>query len=151
MTSAEFMADVQKLVAQPSKVREMMEDWYESCPKDAARMVHFAVNGKHLNEDMMEEALHTITRYDGIKAPFWTIEDFDELLKKTNIVLQGQAYNRYDVNVLTQYYMADFKSLGQDPVRFLCMAIDRLHDIDDPKASEVAYREAFKRIEKHLK
>jgi hypothetical protein len=56
MTSAEFMADVQKLVAQPSKVREMMEDWYESCPKDAARMVHFAVNGKHLNEDMMEEA-----------------------------------------------------------------------------------------------
>lgn len=68
-----------------------------------------------------------------------------------NISLVGQAYNEYDVNYLTQYYMADFKSLGQDPVTFICMAIDRLHDIDDPKACEVAYREAMHRIRKHAK
>ena len=151
MTTAEFMSDMQKLVAQPSKVREMLEDWYDNCPKEAARMVHFAVNGKHLNKEMMEEALATITRYDGVKAPFWTIEDFEELLKKTNISLHGQVYNKYDVNFVTQYYMADFKSLGQDPVRFVCMAIDRLHDIDDPKAAEFAYHEALKRIEKDKK
>lgn len=151
MTATEFMADIQKLVTQPAKVREMLEDWYEACPKEASRMVHFAVNGKHLNKEMMDEALETITRYDGVKAPFWAVEDFDELLKKSNIVLQGQMYNKYDVNFLAQYYLADFKSLGQDPVRFVCMALDRLHDIDDPKACEKAYRVAFKRIEEHHK
>lgn len=144
-----FEADVQKLISQPMRVKEVLEDLHECYPKDIARAVHFAVNGKHLDESMMEEALHTITRYDGVKAPFWTMCDFREVLKKTNISIAGQQYNECDVNFMAQYYFADFKSLGQDPVTFICMAIDRLHDVDDPKACEVAYRTASHRIAKN--
>jgi hypothetical protein len=50
---------------------------------------------------------------------------------------------------LTQYYLADFKSLGQDPVKFICMAVDRLHDVDDPHASEHAYYCAMRRLAEH--
>lgn len=144
-----FETDVQKLIAQPMRVKEVLEDLYECYPKDIARHVHFAVNGKHLDESMMEEAFHTITRYDGAKAPFWSMCDFRDVLKKTNISITGQQYNECDVNFMAQYYFADFKSLGQDPVTFICMAIDRLHDVDDPKACEVAYRVAAHRIAKN--
>ena len=54
-------------------------------------------------------------------------------------------------NYLTQMYLADFKSLGQEPAVFIGLAIDRLNDIDDPKASEYAYYNAKKRICKHSK
>lgn len=147
----EYEENIQKLIAQPMKAKELLEDMYDMYPKEMKQMLHFAVNGKHLDEETMDEALRLITRYDGAKAPFWSMDCFRETLKKTNISLVGQAYNEYDVNYLTQYYMADFKSLGQDPVTFICMAIDRLHDIDDPKACEVAYREAMHRIRKHAK
>lgn len=147
----EFEADIQKLITQPMRVKELMEELYEMHPKEVSRSVHFAVHGKHLDECTMEEALCTITRYDGAKAPFWSMEDFRETLKKTNISLVGQAYNEYDLNYLTQYYLADFKSLGQDPVKFICMAIDRLHDVDDPHAAEKAYHSAMHRLAVHKK
>ena len=145
----EFEENIQKLIAQPMKMKELLEDWYECEPKTASRKVYFAIHGKHLDEEMMNEALHTITRYDGARAPFWTMEEFNCLLKKTNISLAGQPYNEFDLNYLTQYYMADFKSLGQDPVTFICMAVDRLHDVDDSKAAEKAYRSAAHRIAVH--
>lgn len=145
----EFEANVQKLLSQPMKMKEILEDWHDQCPKEAERAVHFAVNGKHLDEELMNEALHTIVRYDGAHAPFWTMEAFREQLKKTNISIVGQPYNEYDLNYLTQYYLADFKSLGQEPVTFICMAVDRLHDVDDPKAAEKSYRSAMHRLAKH--
>lgn len=46
-------------------------------------------------------------------------------------------------------YLADFKSLGQEPAVFIGLAIDRLNDIDDPKACEYAYHDAKKRIMEH--
>lgn len=145
----EFDTNLQKIITQPMKMKELIEDWHEECPKSAERALHFAVHGKHLNEEMMDEALCTITRYDGVQAPFWSMNDFREQLKKTNISITGQPYNEYDLNYLTQYYMADFKSLGQNPTTFICMAVDRLHDVDDPKAAEKAYRSASHRIAKH--
>lgn len=145
----EFESDVQKIISQPMKVKELLLDLHECYPKEVGRAVFFAVNGKHLDESLMDEALATITRYDGVKAPFWTMNDFRDVLKKTNISLAGQAYNEYDLNYLTQYYLADFKSLGQDPVKFICMAVDRLHDVDDPHAAEKAYHSAMHRISKH--
>lgn len=147
----EFDIEIQKLIAQPMKAKEVLEELHEHHPKEVSRAVFFAVNGKHLNEELMNEALATITRYDGAKAPFWSIDDFKEVLKKTNISIVGQAYNEYDLNYLAQYYLADFKSLGQDPVKFLCMAVDRLHDVDDPKASEFAYRSAMHRLARNKK
>lgn len=145
----EIDIDIQKLMSQPMKIKEVIEELHEKFPKETGRAVHFAVNGKHLDEEMMEEAFTTITRYDGARAPFWTMHDFEELLSKSNISITGQQYNKYDVNFLAQYYAADFKSLGQDPMPFICMAIDRLHDVDDPKAAEKAYRTASHRIAKN--
>lgn len=145
----EFEMNLQKIMAQPMKVKEVLTELHECYPKEVARALHFAVNGKHLDEELMDEALATITRYDGVRAPFWTMDDFRDVLKKTNISLAGQPYNEYDVNYLTQYYLADFKSLGQDPVKFICMAVDRLHDVDDTHASEKAYHSAVSRIAKH--
>lgn len=145
----EFDTNVQKLLSHPMKMKEILEEWHDACPAEAERAVHFAVNGKHLDESTMLEALHTITRYDGAQAPFWTMDTFREQLKKTNISIVGQPYNEYDLNYLTQYYLADFKSLGQDPITFICMAVDRLHDVDDPKAAEKAYRSAMHRLAKH--
>lgn len=142
----EIDIDIQKLMSQPMKIKEVIEELHEKFPRETGRAVHFAVNGKHLDEEMMEEAFTTITRYDGARAPFWTMHDFEELLSKSNISITGQQYNKYDVNFLAQYYAADFKSLGQDPMTFICMAIDRLHDVDDPKAAEKAYRTAAHRI-----
>lgn len=145
----DFEKNIQKLMAQPLKLKEIVEELHEHHPKEVERATHFAANGRHLDEDTMCEALHTITRYDGMQAPFWTMDEFRETLKKTNINLAGQPYNEYDVNFLTQYYMADFKSLGQNPTTFICMAIDRLHDVDDPKAAEKAYRSAIHRLASH--
>ena len=145
----EFTMDVQKLISQPLKMKEILEELHEKYPKETRRLVHFTVHGKHLDEELMNEALDTIIKYDGSKAPFWSYEEFLELLKKTNISMTGQQYNEYDVNYLTQMYFADFKSLGQDPVKFICMALDKLHDIDDPKASEYAYCDAMRRIASH--
>lgn len=147
--TTEFEANLQKLMAQPMKMKEILEDWHESHPKEAARTVFFAVHGKHLDEELMNDALRTITRYDGVQAPFWTMDTFREVLKKTNIAITGQPYNEYDLNYLTQYYLADFKSLGQEPTTFICMAVDRLHDVDDPKAAEKAYRSATHRLAQH--
>lgn len=144
----EFDTDMQKVISQPMKMKEILDELHECYPKEVARYVHFAANGKHLNEELMDEAFCTITRYDGAKAPFWSMCDFRENLKKTNISIAGQQYNEYDVNFLAQYYAADFKSLGQNPVTFICMAIDRLHDVDDAKASEKAFRTAMHRIAK---
>lgn len=142
----EIDIDIQKLMSQPMKIKEVIEELHEKFPRETRRAVHFAVNGRHLDEEMMEEAFTTITRYDGAKAPFWTMQDFEELLNKNSISIAGQQYNGYDVNFLAQYYAADFKSLGQEPMTFICMAIDRLHDVDDPKAAEKAYRTAAHRI-----
>ena len=142
----ELDIDIQKLMSQPMKIKEVIEELHEKFPRETRRAVHFAVNGRHLDEEMMEEAFTTITRYDGAKAPFWTMQDFEELLNKNSISIAGQQYNGYDVNFLAQYYAADFKSLGQEPMTFICMAIDRLHDVDDPKAAEKAYRTAAHRI-----
>lgn len=145
----EFEEDIQKLLTQPMKTKELLYELHDMYPKKVARLVHFCVNGKHLDEELMDEALSTITRYDGAKAPFMSMEDFRDILKKTNISLVGQPYNEYDLNFLTQYYLADFKSLGQDPVKFICMAVDRLHDVDDPHASEYAYHCAMHRLAEH--
>lgn len=144
--SHEIDIEVQKLISQPMKVKEVIEELHEKFPKETGRAVHFAVNGKHLDEEMMKEAFQTITRYDGAKAPFWSVHDLEELMNTAGISLAGQQYNIYDVNFLAQYYAADFKSLGQDPMTFVYMAIDRLHDVDDPKACEKAYRTASHRI-----
>lgn len=144
----EFEENLNRLINQPMKLKEVLEELHESTPKPVARAVYFAANGRHLDEEMMNEALATITRYDGVKAPFWTMQEFCEVLSKTNLAISGQAYNKYDLNYLTQMYLADFKSLGQDPVTFVCMAVDRLHDVDDPQASEYAYHDASRRIAK---
>lgn len=144
----EFEENLHKLISQPMKLQEVVEELHEMHPKQTERAVHFAVHGKHLDEELMNEALATITRYDGVHAPFWTTEEFCELLKKTNMSITGQPYNKYDLNYLTQYYLADFKSLGQDPTTFMCMAFDRLHDIDDPHAAEYAYHSAMHRLAK---
>ena len=64
----EIEIDIQKLMSQPMKIKEVIEELHEKFPKETSRAVHFAVNGKHLDEEMMEEAFATITRYDGAKA-----------------------------------------------------------------------------------
>lgn len=145
----DFEQDIQQLVSQPVKVKELMEEWHKQMPREASRMAHFAVHGKHLDEEMMCEALDTITRYDGVKAPFWTMKEFEDAMQHAGITVAGKEYNKYDLNYLTQMYLADFKSLGQEPAIFIGLAIDRLNDIDDPKASEYAYHDAKKRIMKH--
>lgn len=148
---SDFEQDLQQIVAQPTKVKELLAEWHEHAPREAERALHFALHGKHLDEEMMTEAFSTITRYDGVKAPFWTMAEFEEALQQAGISTSGQAYNEYDLNYLTQMYLADFKSLGQDPAVFIGLALDRLHDIDDPKASEYAYHDAKHRICKYSK
>jgi len=148
---SDFNTDLQKIAGQPAKMREILEDLYECYPKEIKRAVHYAAHGRHLDEEMLGEALATITRYDGAHAPFWTQAELEELLKKNGITLTGQQYSAYDVNFLSQYYAADFKSLGQEPLVFVKMAIDRLHDVDDANATEAAYRKASHRIAKSLK
>lgn len=148
---SDFEQDMQQLIAQPTKMKELLMEWHEHMPHDAERAVHFAIHGKHLDEEMMNEALDTITRYDGVKAPFWTMAEFEEAMSQAGITTSGYKYNNYDLNYLTQMYLADFKSLGQEPAVFIGLAIDRLNDIDDPKASEYAYHDAKKRICKHSK
>ncbi len=148
---SDFEQDLQQIVAQPTKVKELFAEWHERAPREAERALHFALHGKHLDEEMMMEAFSTITRYDGVKAPFWTMAEFEEALQQAGISTSGQQYNKYDLNYLTQMYLADFKSLGQDPAVFIGLALDRLNDIDDPKASEYAYHDAKHRICKYSK
>lgn len=138
--------EVENIINKPDKVKEVIESLMELYPKETAKAIHYACLGNHLDEDMMNEALSTITRYDSVKAPFWTIEEFREECVKNNISCVGKNYNEYDLNFLTQFYLADFKSLGQKPITFINMAIDKFNDIDDVKASEAAYWAAKMKI-----
>ena len=150
MHSTDIEQEIGKLlIYQPEKVKEIIMDLHKRDPKYTERAIKYATMGHHLDEEMMCEALATIVRFDGKRAPFWTMVEFKDLLEKNHISLHGEKYNEYDLNYLTQYYYADFKSLGNDPVVFIHMAEDRLHDIDDPKACEKAYWSAHHRLSSH--
>lgn len=136
------------LVYQPAKIKEILLSLHEHDAKYTEKMIHYATVGYHLDEDCMNEALATIVRYDGTRAPFWSMQEFKDLLAKNNISVLSEKYNEYDLNFLTQYYYADFKSLGKDPIIFIHLAEDKLHDIDNPKACETAYWKAYHRINK---
>lgn len=138
--------EVEKLVLNKEMAKEVILTLYEHCPEEAKKAIHYATLENHLDEEMMNEALTTITRYDNVKAPFWTFAEFTKLCSTRNISVVNEKYNLYDLNFLTQYYFADFKSLGKEPEKFIDMAIDKLHDVDDPKACETAYWEAKHRL-----
>lgn len=140
---------IDKLVIyQPDKIKEILLSLYDHDPKYTEKAIHYATVGYHLDEECMNEALATIVRYDGMRAPFWSMQEFRDLLSKNGISVLNEKYNEYDLNFLTQYYYADFKSLGKDPLVFIHIAEDKLHDIDDPKACETAYRKAHHRLNK---
>lgn len=138
--------EIEKLVTSPNKAKEVILTLYEHCPDEAKKAIHYAALEHHLDEDMMNEALATIIRYDNARAPFWTFAEFSALCAANGISVSGEKYNLYDLNFLTQYYFADFKSLGTKPEPFIKLAVDKLHDVDDPKACETAYWEAKNRI-----
>lgn len=149
MRYKDFETKLDSMIKYPDKVKETINWLYDKYPKEVSRAVHYAGLNNHLDEEMMCEALATITRYDSVKAPFWTMEDFRTICRKMNISCVSEKYNEFDLNFLTHYYFADFKSLGDKPETFIPMAVDKLHDVDDPKACEFAYREAKKRICEH--
>ena len=147
MHSMDIEQEIGKLlIYHPDKIKEILLELHKRDTKFTERAVRHAVMGYHLDEEMMLEALGTIIKYDGKRAPFWSMTEFKDILEKNNISLHNEKYNEYDLNYLTQYYYADFKSLGSDPVVFIHLAEDRLHDIDDPKACEKAYWSAHHRI-----
>lgn len=139
--------EIEKLIMyQPDKIKEALSILHEQYPKETERAIKSATLGCHLDEEMMNEALATIVRYDGMRAPFWSMTEFKDIYAKHGISTISEKYNDYDLNFLTQYYLADFKSLGREPITFIHLAEDKLHDIDDPKASETAYIIAKHRI-----
>lgn len=146
MQAKNFNKKVEEVSKFPDKVKEILCWVHDMYPKEIEKAIHYASLNNHLDEEMMCEALTTITRYDSVKAPFWTMEDFRTICRKLNISCIGEKYNEYDLNFLTHYYFADFKSLGDKPELFIGLAIDKLNDVDDPKACEFAYREAKKRL-----
>ena len=148
-----FEEDVSKLISfYPERIKETLCEMHKMYPEKMEKKIRQLLAGPHLTEEMMEEALATLIRYDGQKAPFWAIGKTNEFLNgnlNSEMTHMGEKFNLYDINFLAQYYAADFKSLGIEPPVFIKMAIDRLKDIDDPKADEYAYCIAKKRIHKH--
>lgn len=138
--------EMEDIINKPDKVKEVLDSLMESHPKETKKAVHYACLGHHLDEEMMEEALQTITRYDGVKAPFWTMEEFKMVCANNGISCMNTKYNEFDLNFMTQYYLADFKSQGKEPITFINMAMDKFNDIDDIKSSETAYWTAKMRI-----
>ncbi len=130
----------------PEKVKEALELLYDKHPEAVDKALHRVELGHHLDKEMLTEALKGIVRYDCVQAPFWTHEEFKELLAKNKISLEYEKFNDYDMDFIAQYYLADLKSLGQDPMTFINIAKDILTDIDNPKACEKAYWMAHKRI-----
>lgn len=150
MHSMTIEQEIDKLILyQPDKIKEVLLTLHEQNAKETQKAIHRATLGHHLDEEMMNEALSTIVRYDGVRAPFWTFLEFKEYCEKNGISVATEKYNEYDLNFLTQYYLADFKSLGKDPLTFIKIAEDKLHDIDNPKACEAAYWKAKHRLCKH--
>lgn len=147
MHSTTIEQEIDKLIVyQPDKIKEILLSLYEHDPKETERAIRHAALGHHLDEEMMNEALATIVRYDGMRAPFWSMIEFKDLCAKHNISTVSEKYNEYDLNFLTQYYYADLKSLGKEPIVFIHIAEDKLHDIDNPKACEIAYWKAKHRL-----
>lgn len=141
--------EIDKLVVyQPDKLKEILLALHDRDPKHTEKVIHYVTMGYHLDEECMNEALATIVRYDGMRAPFWSMQEFKDLLVKNGISVLNEKYNEYDLNFLAQYYYADFKSLGKDPLVFIHIAEDKLHDIDNPKACETAYWKARHRLNK---
>ena len=139
--------EIDKLIIyQPDKIKEVLLTLHEQDAKETERAIRHATLGHHLDEEMMNEALATIVRYDGVRAPFWSLTEFRDICTTHNISITAEKYNIYDLNFLTQYYLADFKSLGKEPLTFIHIAEDKLHDIDNPKACETAYWKAKHRI-----
>ena len=80
--------EIEKLyVTHPDKLKEVLLILSDKHPEQVKKAIHRASLGHHLDEDMMHEALLTITKYDGVKAPFWTHAEFKEILLKNNISL----------------------------------------------------------------
>lgn len=136
----------QLFIKHPDKVKEALEIIYDKEPELVKCALRRAKLGHHLDEEMMEEALASIVRYDGKKAPFWTQEEFREILAQNKISLIYEKYNEYDLSYIAQYYLADLKSLGQEPMTFINIARDLLVDVDNSKACERAYWMAYRRI-----
>lgn len=141
--------EIDKLVVyHPDKIKDILFAMHEKDPKHTEKMIHCALTGYHLDEEIMCEALATIVRYDGMRAPFWSMTEFKDILQKNDISVISEKFNEYDLNFLTQYYFADFKSLGKDPLTFVRIAEDTLKDVDNPKACEAAYWMAHHRLHK---
>lgn len=130
----------------PEQLKAALVMLYQRDPEMVEKAIHRASLGNHLDAEMLEEALEGTVRYDGRKAPFWTPEEFRDLLANNKISLLYEKYNEYDLSYLAQYYYADFKSLGSDPITFVKLAEDTLHDVDNPKACEAAFWLAFRKI-----
>lgn len=130
----------------PEHLKNALVMLYQRDPEMVEKAIRRASLGNHMDEEMLEEALEHTVRYDGKRAPFWTQEEFRDLLAKNNMSLLYEKYNEYDLSYLAQYYYADFKSLGTDPMVFVHLAEDKLHDVDDPKACEAAFWIAFRKI-----
>ena len=147
MHSTTIEQEIDKLIIyQPDKIKDVLLSLYEHDNKETERAIRHASLGYHLDEEMMNDALATIVRYDGVRAPFWSMIEFKNLCAKHNISIMNEKYNEYDLNFLTQYYYADLKSLGKEPLVFIHIAEDKLHDIDNPKACETAYWKAKHRL-----
>lgn len=130
----------------PEKIKEALELIADKDEELVNKALHRASLGHHLDEEMMNEALASITRYDGCKAPFWTPDEFREMLAFNKISLVYERYNEFDLSYIAQYYLADLKSLGKEPITFINIARDILTDVDNPKACEKAYWMAYRRI-----
>lgn len=126
-------------ISKPEQIKDALKIIQCQYPEVVKTALHRASLGHHLDEEMMNEALKDTIRFDGTHAPFWTPEEFNELLAKNNTSLLYEKYNEYDLSYLAQFFYADLKSLGNDPMTFVHIAEDMLHDIDNPKTSEVAY------------
>ena len=77
-------------------------------------------------------------------SDYWNKMSADQQIYTNNSqkVLESRA------QMMEAFNLFFFKSLGQDPVIFIHLAEDKLHDIDDDKACEAAYWEAYHRINK---
>lgn len=140
---------VAKLIAyHPDRVKDIFADYHDQDPMCAEKTINRALMGHHLDEDLMKEALMTIVRYDGMRPPFWSYEETVAYVDMHHPTANGEKFNDYDIHFLAQYYAADFKSLGTDHGVFIGMALDRLRDVDDPKAAHHAYHVAKKRLHK---
>lgn len=138
-----------KLEKDPNYTKKLLEKIKQDNPEEFARATIEDAYGRHLGDsEMYEDAVRNLrwTNGKGTGAKW----DKDDLIRRSGIDFNEEAYTPWDFAYLTNARFADYSDISEDPKYFMAMARDDLRNNQfvEP-AHERAYYDAQSRTRRN--